>query len=552
MPSTHANNINQGSSIMTNTGTTQEVLRVTDLSVHFSQGSKTTKAVQGVSFAIHAREMVALVGESGSGKSVTAMSILKLLPYPIASHPSGEILLNHRSLFSLSERELRQVRGDDIGVIFQEPMTSLNPLHSVEKQIGETLLLHKGLTGTAARKRILELLTLVGISDPESRLASYPHQLSGGQKQRVMIAMALANEPKLLIADEPTTALDVTVQKQILELIKGLQSRLSMAVLLITHDLGIGRHFADQVAVMKDGLIVEQGSRDQIFSQPQHPYTRMLLDAEPEGAPFPVGENAPVLLKADGINISFPLKKNFWGKTTKALQAVSNISLQIKQGETLGIVGESGSGKTTLGLGLLKLIKAKGQWSFANHALEDLDQQSFKPLRKDMQIVFQDPYGSLSPRMSIGQIVEEGLLVHAKDLSPVQRTQLVMEALQEVEIDPAAKDRYPHEFSGGQRQRVAIARALVLKPKLIILDEPTSALDRSVQKQVIQLLRQLQKKYQLAYIFISHDLAVVKALSHRIMVMKAGQVVEHGTTTKIFENPEQAYTRALLEAAFKI
>ncbi|OZG73646.1 microcin ABC transporter ATP-binding protein [Hahella sp. CCB-MM4] len=540
MPSTQESNTNPMS----------ELLSINNLSVHFHQGSRTSIAVDQVSFSIGKGEMMALVGESGSGKSVTAMSILRLLPYPAASHPNGSILLEGKNLFDLDERELRRIRGDDIGVIFQEPMTSLNPLHTVEKQIGETLLLHKGLTGSAARRRIIELLDLVGIPDPETRLASYPHQLSGGQKQRVMIAMALANDPKLLIADEPTTALDVTVQKQILELIRDLQSKLEMSVLLITHDLGIVRHYANKVAVMKDGHIVEQGSRESVFTSPQHDYTRMLLDAEPSGSPDPVDASAPVLLKAHGVNISFPLKKNFWGRTIKSLQATRDIDLQLKEGETLGIVGESGSGKTTLGLGLLKLLPAKGEWSFEGTALEKLDQKAFNPFRNNMQIVFQDPYGSLSPRMSIAQIVEEGLLVHAPDLSEDERMKKVVEALQDVEIDPEVMDRYPHEFSGGQRQRIAIARALVLKPKLIILDEPTSALDRSVQKQVIGLLRRLQQKYKLAYIFISHDLAVVKALSHRILVMKSGCVVEEGQTGEIFANPAQEYTRKLLDAAF--
>jgi len=528
----------------------QTLLKVKDLSVTFAQGGQRVDAVKQVSFTINPSQMLALVGESGSGKSVTAMSILRLLPYPMASHPSGEIWFGEHNLLNLPDDELRHIRGDDIGIIFQEPMTSLNPLHVIEKQIGETLLLHKGMTGIEARERTLELLELVGIPDPESRLKSYPHQLSGGQKQRVMIAMALANEPKLLIADEPTTALDVTIQKQILELIAELQQKLSMAVLLISHDLGIVRHFAQDVVVMKDGHIVEQGRCDDIFQRPQHDYTRMLLAAEPDGLAPALADNTPVLLEARQMRIGFPLKKTFFGRVKEEFLAVNQIDLQLREGETLGIVGESGSGKTTLGLGLLKLINAGGEWSVHGQAIQDLDQQDFRPLRRHLQIVFQDPYGSLSPRMSVSQIIEEGLLVHAPELSPEQRQQQIVDVLREVDIEPAAKDRYPHEFSGGQRQRIAIARALVLKPELIVLDEPTSALDRSVQKQVIELLRQLQQKFSLAYIFISHDLAVIRAMSHRIIVMQAGEVVEAGPTEDIFNKPQQAYTRKLLSAAF--
>ena len=526
------------------------LLSVSDLSVNFSQGVTEVEAVKHVSFDIHKSQMMALVGESGSGKSVTAMSVLQLLPYPLASHPNGEIWYEKKNLLNLPEPELRQIRGNSIGMIFQEPMTSLNPLHVIEKQISETIILHGGFSKVKARHRTLELLDLVGIPEPEKRLGSYPHQLSGGQKQRVMIAMALANEPKLLIADEPTTALDVTIQKQILDLLVDLQKKLSMSVLLITHDLGIVRHYAQQVAVMKDGSIVEQGKCAEIFTHPSHPYTKMLLDAEPEGTVPEVADCAPVVLKADNIQISFPVKKNFFGKVTETFPAVKNISLELKAGETLGIVGESGSGKTTLGLGLLKLLDAQGQWFLHDQPLHNLDQTAFRPLRRNMQIVFQDPYGSLSPRMSVGQIVEEGLSIHAPELSPEQREKRVIASLNEVDIEPEAKDRYPHEFSGGQRQRIAIARALVIKPELIILDEPTSALDRSVQKQVIELLRRLQQKYKLAYIFISHDLAVVKALSHRIMVMKAGEVVEQGATQSVFKSPQHSYTQKLLAAAF--
>ena len=531
------------------------LLEIKNLSVNFlvRESAKKViqnKAVQNVSLKINQQQMVALVGESGSGKSVTALSVLGLLPTGTTRYPSGEIWFEDKNLLSISDRELRGVRGNQISMIFQEPMTSLNPLHIIEKQISETLLIHRGLSGNTARKRTLELLELVGIPDPERRLKSYPHELSGGQKQRVMIAMALANDPKLLIADEPTTALDVTIQKQILDLIQCLQQELDMAVLLITHDLGVVEHYAQDVAVMKEGHIVERGPTNTIFSQPEHPYTLKLLDAEPEGTPHPIAENSSNLLKADSLQVSFPLKKNLWGKPIELLKAVQNATFDLKVGETLGIVGESGSGKSTLGLALLKLLEADGKWWFKDQPLHGLDQEGFRPLRRQMQIVFQDPFGSLSPRMSIAEIIGEGLEVHEPELSIEETASRVDQVLREVDLDTSIKHRYPHEFSGGQRQRIAIARALILKPELIILDEPTSALDRSVQKQIIDLLRALQTKYGMTYIFISHDLAVVKALSHRIMVMQNGRIVEQGDTEVVFHTPQQEYTKRLLAAAF--
>lgn len=527
----------------------QPLISIKDLRVSFTQGDQPIEAVKGVSLDIIKGETVAIVGESGSGKSVTALSILKLLPYPKAFHPSGSILFEGQDLLQCDERSMRAIRGDKISMIFQEPMTSFNPLHTIEKQISETLLLHKGLTGTKARQRVIELLSLVGIPDPETRLTSYPHQLSGGQKQRVMIAMALANEPDLLIADEPTTALDVTVQKQVLELLRDLQAKLGMAILLITHDLNIVRHYSDKVTVMHLGKIVEQADTAELFNSPSAEYTRTLINADPSGTPDPIPDDTPTLLKTHELNVGFPLKMNFFGKTTAIFKAANNVSISVRRGETLGIVGESGSGKTTLGLSLVKLLQSQGDIQYKDHPIHTYNQQQFRPLRKEIQIVFQDPYGSLSPRMSVQQIIEEGLIIH-KMGSEEEREQQIIQALKDVELDPETRHRYPHEFSGGQRQRIAIARALVLHPELIILDEPTSALDRTVQSQVVNLLRNIQQKYHISYLFISHDLAVVKALSHRVMVMKRGDVIEYGECHQIFNQPKEPYTRSLIDASF--
>ena len=531
------------------------LISIKDLRVTFTQGDTSVEAVKGISFDIPNGKTLAIVGESGSGKSVCALSILKLLPYPKASHPSGEIIFSGQDLLQLNEKSMRSIRGDKISMIFQEPMTSFNPLHSIEKQVSETLLLHKGLSGKKARARVIELLTLVGIPDPETRLSAYPHELSGGQKQRVMIAMALANEPELLIADEPTTALDVTVQKQVLELLKSLQEKMGMAILLITHDLNIVKQYADEVVVMHHGKVIEQQETKALFLSPKASYTQTLINADPEGSPAPIENNAITLLETKDLNVWYPIKKNFFGKTTKYFKAANNISISVKQGETLGIVGESGSGKTTLGLSLVKLLRSHGDIIFKQQKIHSYNQQQFRPLRKQIQIVFQDPYGSLSPRMSVQQIIEEGLIIHEEgspnDSDKIEgREQKVIQALKDVDLDPETRHRYPHEFSGGQRQRVAIARALVLQPELIILDEPTSALDRTVQSQVVDLLRSIQQKYKISYLFISHDLAVVKALSHRVLVMKQGEVIEYGSCEQIFDSPEKEYTRSLIDASF--
>ncbi|MBS7696329.1 MULTISPECIES: ABC transporter ATP-binding protein [unclassified Chelatococcus] len=528
------------------------LLSVEDLSVAFRQDGKETLAVDHVSFAIAPGETLALVGESGSGKSVSALSILKLLAYPAASHPSGRILFKGRDLMALDEDELRQVRGNDITMVFQEPMTSLNPLHTIQRQIGEILRLHKGLSGQAARRRILELLELVGIRDAESRLDAYPHQLSGGQRQRVMIAMALANEPDLFIADEPTTALDVTVQAQILKLLADLKSRLGMAMLFITHDLGIVRKIADRVCVMNGGQIVEAGSVDEIFDRPQHPYTKKLLAAEPKGEPHAADPAAPIVVEAGPVKVWFPIKQGFLRRTTGYVKAVDGISLTVREGETVGVVGESGSGKTTLGLALLRLIRSEGPIVFLGNRIDGLSSSAVKPLRRDMQVVFQDPYGSLSPRLSVAEIVEEGLLVQKRGLTYEDRREVVARALIDVGLDPATMDRYPHEFSGGQRQRIAIARAMALEPRFIVLDEPTSALDMSVQAQIVDLLRALQDAKKLAYLFISHDLKVVRALASSVIVMRNGVVVEQGDAQSLFANPREDYTKALFAAAFAL
>jgi microcin C transport system ATP-binding protein len=532
--------------------TTEKLLDVRDLSIAFHQAGRTTLAVDRVSFSVKRGETVALVGESGSGKSVTALSVMKLLPYPAASHPSGSIVFEGRDLLKLPEREIRQVRGDRISIIFQEPMTSLNPLHTIEKQIGEALLLHQGLTGLAARERTLELLTQVGIPDPAGRLNSYPHQLSGGQRQRVMIAMALANEPDLLIADEPTTALDVTVQAQILALLKDLQKRLGMAVLFITHDLGIVRRLAETVCVMKEGKIVEQGPVEDVFAKPQHPYTKALLAAEPKPDPAPLRPNEPVVVEAKDLKVWFPIKRGVLRKIIGHIKAVDGVTVAVRKGETLGIVGESGSGKTTLGLAILRLISSQGPIIFLGKTIAGLKFKEMLPFRHNMQIVFQDPYGSLSPRMSISDIVEEGLWVHHPKLTEDERQARVVRALRDVGLDPETRFRYPHEFSGGQRQRIALARAIVLEPTFIVLDEPTSALDMLIQAQMVDLLRDLQKRLHLTYLFISHDLRVVAALASRLMVMRNGKVVEEGPASELFANPKTDYTRALFAAAFNL
>ncbi|MBL4721208.1 MAG: ABC transporter ATP-binding protein [Alphaproteobacteria bacterium] len=526
------------------------LLSIKDLSVSFETPEGRVDAVRHISLDIAAGETVALVGESGSGKSVTALSVLQLLPYPMASHPSGSIRFKDTEVVGAPESVLHSVRGNRISMIFQEPMTSLNPLHNIEKQIAETLLVHKGLSPTAARMRVLELLELVGIQNPAQRLSAYPHELSGGQRQRVMIAMALANEPDLLIADEPTTALDVTIQAQILKLLMELQAKFGMAMLFITHDLGIVRKIASRVCVMCDGEIVEAGDTDSVFDAPSHEYTRRLLAAEPKGSKIAPPENAPVVMKGADVKVWFPIKRGLLRRTVDHIKAVDGISVSVREGQTVGVVGESGSGKTTLGMALLRLEPAGGEIEFEGRSIVGLGAAEMQRLRREMQVVFQDPFGSLSPRMSIGEIVGEGLKIHEPGLSAGEREALVVEALVEVDLDPDSRFRYPHEFSGGQRQRIAIARAIVLKPKFIVLDEPTSALDMSVQAQIVDLLMELQRRHKLAYLFISHDLKVVRALADYVLVMRNGRVVEEGPVETIFENPETAYTHALMAAAF--
>ncbi|GEP60354.1 ABC transporter ATP-binding protein [Reyranella soli] len=527
------------------------LLEVKNLSVNFGTGDDAVRAVKNVSFDIKRGETLAVVGESGSGKSVTALSILQLLPYPMANHPNGSIRFQGRELVGAPPRDLLDVRGNRISMIFQEPMTSLNPLHTIERQVNEVLILHKGLTRSAARKRTLELLEQVGIPEAATRLDAFPHQLSGGQRQRVMIAMALANEPDLLIADEPTTALDVTIQAQILKLLKTLQAKYGMALLFITHDLGIVAKMADRVCVMTKGLIVEQGPVAQVFDKPQHSYTQHLLSAEPKGRPAPVDPAAPEILALDDVKVHFPIKRGVLRRTVGYIKAVDGVSLTLREGHTIGLVGESGSGKTTLGLALLRLEGSKGGIQFDKQDLQALSQRELRPLRRQMQIVFQDPFSSLSPRMSVGEIVGEGLQVHRIG-SEAERSRMIDQVLNEVGLDPAARERYPHEFSGGQRQRIAIARALVLKPRLIVLDEPTSALDMSVQAQIVDLLRDLQTRHKLAYLFISHDLKVVRALADEVLVLRHGKVVERGSAQQIFERPQTPYTQALIAAAFNL
>ena len=524
------------------------VLDVKDLNVRFRQDGEVTHAVRGVSFHVGKGETVALVGESGSGKSVTALSTVDLLTE--SATIDGSITYEGTQMVGAPESDLRRVRGNDISFIFQEPMTSLNPLHTLEKQLAESIELHQGLRGEAVRTRIIELLNQVGIRDAETRLGSYPHQLSGGQRQRVMIAMALANGPELLIADEPTTALDVTIQAQILDLLAELKADVGMSMLFITHDLTIVRKIADRVCVMKDGEIVEQGPTSEIFDNPQHDYTKTLLAAESGGEPAPVPAGAETVVETDTLRIWFPILRGLLKRTAGYVKAVNSASLEVRAGETLGIVGESGSGKTTLALAIMRLLKSEGRISFQGTDIHSLNQRQMRPLRTDMQIVFQDPFGSLSPRMTIEQIIAEGLTVHQIDPNRNQR-ELVADIMTEVGLDPEMMDRYPHEFSGGQRQRIAIARAMILRPKLVILDEPTSALDMTVQVQIVELLRNLQEKYGLAYLFISHDLKVVRALSHKVMVMKQGDVVEAGSVADIFDNPQTDYTKTLMAAAFE-
>ncbi len=528
------------------------LLSVKDLSVDFHTADGVFNAVKGVTFDIPKGQTVALVGESGSGKSVTAMSIMQLLPYPRAAHPSGSITFADQQIVNSGETFMRTLRGRRISIIFQEPMTSLNPLHTIERQIGEVLKVHQRMNDAQVRARVLELLELVGLSRLKDRLKAYPHELSGGQRQRVMIAMALANNPDLLIADEPTTALDVTVQAQILELLQSLKDKLDMSLLLITHDLSVVEKMADHVCVMKNGEIVEQNAASALFANPQHDYTKMLLSAQPKGNAIAANQNAAVVMQASDIKVHFPRQKNFFGKTKEWVKAVDGVSVTCRAGQTVGIVGESGSGKTTLGLAMLRLTASQGEIKFHDKIISGYDRDDMRPLRAKMQIVFQDPYGALSPRMSVGQIIGEGLEVHRRNITASDREELVVQALRDVNLNPDTRHRYPHEFSGGQRQRISIARAMVLQPEMLMLDEPTSALDVSVQAQIVDLLRGLQEKYNLAYMFISHDLRVVRAMAHELLVMKDGKVVEQGPAQAVFDNPQTEYTKALLDAALSL
>lgn len=528
------------------------LLNVQNLGVHFQLEDQVVEAVRGVSFHIEKGETIALVGESGSGKSVSALSVMQLLPYPRAVHPHGSVQFDGEEMLGAPQERLQQLRGDRIAMIFQEPMTSLNPLHTIEKQIGETLMLHRKMTREQAREHTINLLQKVHLPDPETRLKSYPHQLSGGQRQRVMIAMALANEPDLLIADEPTTALDVTIQAQILKLLKDLQDEFGMAILLITHDLTIVRHVADRVYVMTQGKIVEEGDTARIFEQPQHTYTQKLLNAQPKGTATALNGSTSIVVKADNLKVWFPIQRGFLRRTIGHIKAVDGISVTIRAGHTVGVVGESGSGKTTLGLALLRLLSSQGPIEFNGQGIQNLPSKTLRPLRREMQIVFQDPFGSLSPRLSVFHIIAEGLRVHNMGESDHKRRDLVAKIMDEVGLEPEMMDRFPHEFSGGQRQRIAIARAMVLRPRFVVLDEPTSALDMTVQSQIIDLLRRLQKDHDLAYLFISHDLRVVRALANELVVMKDGVVVEHGATETVFANPKTDYTRELITAAFDI
>ena len=523
------------------------LLEVQDLTVAF----RGREVVRNVSFSVQPGQTVALVGESGSGKSVTALSCLQLLG-PGGTNPAGRIMLDGTEVLKAGPAELQRLRGGVAGMVFQEPMTSLNPLHSIGRQVGEAVTLHQPLRGNALRARVIELLERAGLANAAQRLEAFPHQLYGGQRQRVMIAAALANDPKLLIADEPTTALDVTIQAQILELLGRLKRQLNMAMLLITHDLAIVRRHADHVVVMRHGAVVEQGPAAEVLGNPRHEYTKMLLATEPRGKPEPVPAAAPVVLQAEEIKVHFPIRRGVLRRKVGEVRAVDGVSLELREGETLGLVGESGSGKTTLGLSLLQLERCEGAVRFEGQPIQGLSRGELRPLRARMQVVFQDPFGSLSPRMSVAEIVGEGLAVHAPELSRTQREARVKGALEEVGLDPATSERYPHEFSGGQRQRIAIARALVLNPRLLVLDEPTSALDVSVQAQVVELLRGLQARHRLAYLFISHDLRVVRAMAHRIMVLKGGKVVESGEAEAVLRAPREAYTQALMRAAFEL
>jgi microcin C transport system ATP-binding protein len=528
------------------------LLEIRDLSVSFRTTEGIVEAVKHASLAINKGEMLALVGESGSGKTVTGLSIPQLLPYQTAFHPSGSVLFKEKELMGAPEPILQSIRGNSISMIFQEPMTSLNPLHTIEKQIGEILCLHRGVNGLKARERILEVLHLVGLSEAESRLKAYPHQLSGGQRQRVMIAMALANEPDLLIADEPTTALDVTIQAQILRLLKQLQARLGMAILLITHDLTVVGKVTDRVAVMTKGEIVETGPVDSVLRAPKHTYTKHLIEAEPKGSPVDPDLNASVVMETKALKVHFPITRGILRRTVDHVKAVDGVTAYVRKGQTIGVVGESGSGKTTLGLALLRLTKSQGKIVFLDKNIQDMDSKSLRPMRRHMQVVFQDPYGSLSPRMTVGEIIGEGLKVHEPGKTRSETREIISKALVEVGLEEYMQDRLPHEFSGGQRQRIAIARAIALKPEFIILDEPTSALDRSVQAQIIDLLRDLQARHRISYMFISHDLKVVRALSHYVIVMCQGEIVEQGITQQIFDDPKEDYTKALMAAALDL
>jgi microcin C transport system ATP-binding protein len=530
---------------------TAPLLQVEDLHVAFRTPLGLTEAVKGVSFQIEKGETMALVGESGSGKSVTALSILQLLNYPVASHPAGSIRFRGEELIGARDATMREIRGDRISMVFQEPITALNPLHTIEKQINEILITHKGLVASAARTRTLELLDLVGIRDAAQRLGAFPHELSGGQRQRVMIAMALANEPDLLIADEPTTAVDVTIQAQILDLMLALQKKLGMAMLLITHDLGVVRKMAPRVAVMRLGEIVEAGTTEAVFANPQHPYTQQLIAAEPSGTPGAYDETAAEIVSTQDFRVWYPIKAGVMRRTVDYVKAVDGVSFKIRAGQTVGVVGESGSGKSSLALGVLRLISSNGPIVFMGRDIQGLRSKALRPLRREMQIVFQDPFGSLSPRFTVGEIIGEGLRIHGIGDDDGRDTRVVA-ALEEVGLDPATRHRYPHEFSGGQRQRISVARAMVLKPKLLILDEPTSALDMSVQAQMVELLRGLQREHELAYIFISHDLRVVRAMSHDVIVMRNGLVVEQGPADQVIDAPQEAYTKALMAAAFEL
>ena len=533
--------------------TSEPLIRISDLSVSFGHGEREVKAVRQASLEIGRGETLALVGESGSGKSVTALSIMQLLPYPTAHHPSGSIMLEGEELMGAPAEVMQKIRGNRVAIIFQEPLTSLNPLHSIEKQLGEILFVHKKMEKGAARARIIELLDEVGLPDVEDRLTAYPHQLSGGQRQRVMIAMSLANDPDLLIADEPTTAVDVTIQAQIIALLRDIQARRGMSILLITHDLGIVRKVAHRVSVMKDGEIVETAATEKLFETPQHDYTKLLLAAEPKGNPLLARDDAKPVMEAVNLRVWFPIKRGILRRTVGYVKAVDGVDVTVREGHTVGVVGESGSGKTTLAMGLLRLERSEGPITFNGMRVDGYDFKQMRPLRKQMQVVFQDPFSSLSPRLSVGQIIEEGLRLHnLAGATYDARRAVIADALTEVGLPPEAQDRYPHEFSGGQRQRIAIARAIVLKPKFVVLDEPTSALDMSVQAQIVDLLRDLQDKHDLAYLFISHDLKVVRALADELIVMKDGKVVEQGPAAQIFANPAEDYTKALMAAAFDI